>query len=133
MLGHSYLYTAANLLQAAASVEDAITQLKLHWQYTILPQLIDSVRALGAESLLDPHTRAGWFTEHADLHPQTSTATSALAQLDEFLHQSLELQIVVEGTGLARGARITAQRSTTADSEPATSADPDSDTPAEAG
>ncbi|MEV4535502.1 AAA family ATPase [Asanoa sp. NPDC049518] len=117
VLGHSYLYAAAAMLQDAAGVELAVSRLKLHWQYTILPQLIDSVRALGAESLLDPHTRGDWFTEHADLDHLSKTAQTALAQLDDFVHKSLELQVVVEGTGLARGARIAAQRNPEAEAE----------------
>ncbi|MEV0713336.1 AAA family ATPase [Asanoa sp. NPDC050611] len=111
VLGHSYLYAAATMLKDAVGVEEAVLRLKLHWQYTILPQLIDSVRAFGAENLLDPVTRSDWFGEHADLQKVAPTALNALAQLDDFLHQSLELQVVVEGTGLARGARIAAQRS----------------------
>ena len=110
VLGHSYLYAVATTLKNAVGVEQAITQLKLYWQYTIVPQLIDSVRAFGAENLLDPQTRSDWFAEHGDLESLATTASNALAQLDDFLRKSLELQIVVEGTGLARGARIAAQR-----------------------
>ena len=107
MLGHSYLYAAAAVLTHAASTEAAIVQLTRRWRYTILPQLVDSVRSFGAEALLDPHTRRDWFAEHSELAAHTATAQVALNQLDEFLQQSLELAIVVEGTGLARGARIT--------------------------
>jgi hypothetical protein len=84
--------------------------LQLQWRYTILPQLIDVVRGMGADDLLAPSTRENWFAQHGALDQIRKTALPALSQLDSFLQQSLELQVVVDGTGLARGARITTFR-----------------------
>jgi hypothetical protein len=115
MLGHSYLYAAAAALTRTPGTQMAIIQLKRQWQYTVLPQLVDAVRALGAEDLLDAATREDWFAEHTDLAPVADTARNALSQFDAFLQQSLELRLVVEGTGLGRGARIAAHRATAGD------------------
>jgi hypothetical protein len=115
MLGHSYLYAAASTLKDTPRVDHAVTHIKMQWQYTILPQLIDSIRALNAENLLSPDTRSDWFAGHTELDADVPTATAALTQLDDFLHTSLELQVIVEGTGLARGARIAAHRKPTAE------------------
>jgi MoxR-like ATPase len=106
MLGHSYLYALREQLKDATDVETAISALKRHWRYAMLPQLIDAVRALGAEDLLDPDTRKAWLDDRAELADRAERATTALSQLDMFLQDSLELRIAVEGTGLARGARI---------------------------
>ncbi|WP_432834117.1 McrB family protein [Dactylosporangium sp. CA-092794] len=106
MLGQSYLYAVADALQQASSLEAAMRLLQLQWRYTILPQLIDTVRGLGADDLLDTNTRESWFAQHRELDQVRKTALPALSQLDSFLQQSLELQLVVDGTGLARGARI---------------------------
>jgi hypothetical protein len=118
MLGHSYLYAAAQALAQAGTLEAAIRQLQLQWRYTILPQLIDTVRGLGADDLLDNNTRESWFAQHSELRQVRETALPALHQFDVFLQQSLELQVVVDGTGLARGARIATYR-TSATTPPA--------------
>jgi hypothetical protein len=106
MLGQSYLYAVADALKQASNLETAMRLLHLQWRYTILPQLIDIVRGLGADDLLDTKTREGWFAQHRELDQVRKTALPALSQLDVFLQQALELQLVVDGTGLARGARI---------------------------
>ncbi|MGI5179503.1 McrB family protein [Dactylosporangium sp. CA-152071] len=110
MLGQSYLYAVATALAEASTLESAMRSLQLQWRYTILPQLIDIVRGLGADDLLATNTRASWFAQHGALEQVRKTAMPALSQLDDFLQQSLELQVVVDGTGLARGARITTYR-----------------------
>jgi hypothetical protein len=97
-------------LAEASTLEAAMRLLQLQWRYTILPQLIDIVRGLGADDLLAINTRASWFAQHGALDQVRKTALPALSQLDDFLQQSLELQVVVDGTGLARGARITTFR-----------------------
>lgn len=110
MLGQSYLYAVATALAEASTLEAAMRLLQLQWRYTILPQLIDVVRGLGADDLLAPNTRETWFAQHGALDQVRKTALPALSQLDGFLQQSLELQVIVDGTGLARGARITTYR-----------------------
>lgn len=131
MLGHSYLYAAAAALADEPSVEVAITQLKAQWQYAILPQLIDSVRSVGAEDLLDPHAREQWFTDHPELADHHANARPALSQLDHFLREAFELTLVVRGTGLTRGAQIERRRPTTftdtEEPEPAETGDNDAD------
>jgi MoxR-like ATPase len=126
MLGQSYLHAAAQALAQAVTLEAAMRQLQLQWRYTILPQLIDVVRGLGADDLLGTSTREGWFAQHRELDQVRKTALPALHQLDVFLQQTLELQVVVDGTGLARGARITTYRTSAA--TPAGGADLDTDT-----
>ncbi|MER7273443.1 AAA family ATPase [Dactylosporangium sp. NPDC000244] len=110
MLGQSYLHAVAESLTQASTLESAMRLLELQWRYAILPQLIDIARGLGADDLLGTNTRSAWFTQHPELEQVRKSATPALAGLDSFLQQSLELQIVVDGTGLARGARITTYR-----------------------
>lgn len=106
MLGHSYLYAIASSVAESRDDRSSLQRLKMQWQYAILPQLIDSVRALGAEDLLSPGTRKTWFEQHSELVHEVGTAQSALDQLDSFLHRSLDLRITVEGIGLSRGARV---------------------------
>jgi hypothetical protein len=96
----------ADNLNAAADVSGGVVELKSQWRYAILPQLIDAVRAFGAEDLLSAGTRATWLTRHADANRISETARLALESLDQFLQNSMDLRIVVEGSGLARGARI---------------------------
>ncbi|NKS79707.1 AAA domain-containing protein [Rhodococcus hoagii] len=116
LLGHSYFYSIADEL--ANDPAEAHVIISASWQYMILPQLIDSVRSHNAEDILDRHTRPGWFESHAEVtNTALDRATDALAALDEYLTESLGLAIIVEGTGLARGARVAAVESLTEDSE----------------
>lgn len=116
LLGHSYFYSIAEEL--AIRPDRAHQIVSAAWKYTILPQLIDSVRSHNAEDILDRHTRPGWFDSHAEVTKTAlDRATDALAALDEYLAEALGLAIIVEGTGLARGARIAAVESLTEDSE----------------
>ncbi|WP_433213306.1 McrB family protein [Dactylosporangium sp. CS-047395] len=117
MLGQSYLHAVAESLTQASTLESAMRLLELQWRYTILPQLIDIARGLGADDLLGTNTRSAWFTQHLELEQVRKSAQPALDGLDKFL-QSLELQIVVDGTGLARGARITTYRQSASNVEP---------------
>lgn len=105
MLGQSYLFGMAEALGKEPNRAEAVaTRL---WQYSILPQLLDGVRAYGAEGLLSATSREGWFSDHGvELGPaEDLAARAALASLDDFL-AALGLRILVEGTGLARGARV---------------------------
>lgn len=104
MLGQSYLYAMHSLLKASGDQSTAIVA--RCWRFSILPQLVDGLATYGAEALLDKHTRDLWFLEHgAELPTDVTSATGALDRLDTFL-DTLGLSIVVEGTGLSRGARI---------------------------
>lgn len=104
LLGHSYFYSIADALNdRSRNPADVIAS---YWRYTILPQLIDSVRALNADDILDSHTRPAWFDTHSEIEKKAlDRAMDALGALDDYLAQ-LGLMLVVEGTGLARGARI---------------------------
>jgi hypothetical protein len=106
MLGHSYLYALAANVNASPFAPDVLEELRMQWRYAILPQLVDSVRSLGAEEVLSPYTRAAWFDQHPELADRVNTALPALSQLDGHLQRDLELRIVVDGIGLSRGARI---------------------------
>ncbi len=108
MLGQSYLYVMhARLLSAVnGNPADVVREI---WEYQILPQLIESLRAHGAEDLLDVGARGHWLADH-QLDAAASTASSSLAALDSFL-DGLGLAAVVDGTGLARGARVVARES----------------------
>jgi len=114
MIGHSYFYAIVESLDAANDVSDGTEEIKNQWQYAILPQLIDSVRSLGAEDLLGPATRDNWLDRHAD-NNKVETARAAFRQLDGFLQEALDLRIVVEGVGLGRGARIEEHSATDSD------------------
>lgn len=105
MLGHSYLFKlGASLKSKPGSAETSTARL---WRYSIVSQLIDAVRAYGAEPLLDPRTRAEWFDDHgAEMQSQArDSAVATLQSLDTFLGK-LGMRLVVEGTGLARGVRF---------------------------
>lgn len=108
MLGQSYLYVMRAQLQSAMNGKTAAVAREI-WQYQILPQLIDSLRAHGAEDLLDLGARGRWLADH-HIEAAASAASSTLAGLDSFL-DGLGLAAVVGGTGLARGARVVARDS----------------------
>jgi len=108
MLGQSYLYVMHARLVSAVD-EDPAGIVQEIWEYQILPQLIESLRAHGAEDLLDEGGRGLWLADH-HLDAAASTASSTLAALDSFL-AGIGLAAVVDGTGLARGARIVARDS----------------------
>ena len=56
--------------------------------------------------MLSRVTRARWFVDHgSEMDDAASSAKSVLAGFDVFL-RGLGLHIVVQGTGLARGARV---------------------------
>ena len=58
--------------------------------------------------MLDPATREVWFAEHgAELSERAGFAIACLGELDVFA-PGVGVRIAVEGTGLARGARILA-------------------------
>ena len=105
MLGQSYLFGLADALRSQPTRSRAVTS--QIWQYSILPQLLDGVRAYGAEGLLSSKSRDAWFTDHGlELDPDDDQAArTALTGLDDFLF-GLGHRILVEGTGLARGARL---------------------------
>lgn len=129
LLGHSYFYAIAEEL-ATHSV-DALAVVAASWRYTILPQLIDSVRSYNAEEILDHRTRAEWFGNHTEITKTAlDRATDALSSFDNYLARELGLVIAVEGTGLARGARITIAECIIEESDAEISFD-DSDTSAE--
>lgn len=108
MLGQSYLYVMHARLLSAVNGDPADVVREI-WEYQILPQLIESLRAHGAEDLLDDAGRGRWLADH-HLDAAASTASSSLAALDSFL-DGLDLAAVVDGTGLARGARVVARDS----------------------
>jgi MoxR-like ATPase len=103
MLGQSYLYGMHARLRGHATGNGMATAREI-WEFQILPQLIESVRAHGAEDLLDATARGHWLSDH-QLDTVLVTASSALDALDDFLGR-LGLALVVDGTGLARGARV---------------------------
>ncbi len=103
MLGQSYLYGLHDRLRANAT-HDGSAIVREVWQYQILPQLIEGLRAQGAEDLLDAGARGHWLGDH-HLETLAATAVSSLSTLDIFL-LGLGLTLVVDGTGLARGARV---------------------------
>lgn len=106
LLGHSYFYAMAASIKSRAGA-NATSMVASHWRYTILTQLIDSVRAHNAEDLLDTRARSAWFDNHSELTSQADDSIQqALAELDAFLADSLGLAINVEGTGLTRAARV---------------------------
>lgn len=102
MLGPSYFYDLANSVDAGGNAQAAAARL---WRFSVLPQLIDSLRSFGAEALLSPNLRGEWLSHHAsEVDAQASVAT-ALEAFDQHL-ATLGMQVLVEGTGLARGVRI---------------------------
>lgn len=102
MLGPSYIYQLVNELETAGSSAAAARV----WRYNIVPQVLDVARSYGAEGMFDPGARDEWFAEHgAELVDVTDKARAALGALDTFL-RGVGFRIAVEGTGLARGARI---------------------------
>ena len=106
ILGHSYFHAISAEL-GSDSLADPLAMIVRHWRFTILPQLIDSVRAFNAEEILDPRTRRVWFAHHPELAgPEQTSAIEALQQFDLHLEEDLQMKIAVEGTGLARGARV---------------------------
>lgn len=106
LLGHSYCYLMLSRLatcETDAQVRDAVVAL---WRFTILPQLIDTVRTFGAEDLLTVETRDRWFADHgAETDGGTRGAQTALEAFDAWVAE-LNLTVLVEGTGLSRGARV---------------------------
>ena len=59
MLGQSYLFALADALRAEpARARPVASQI---WRYSVIPQLLDAVRAYGAEGLLSARSREGWF------------------------------------------------------------------------
>lgn len=105
MLGHSYVYALAQELANAAADADPRVIAARHWRFIILPQVIDSTRAFGAEDLLSAATRAEWFAHHSEIDTGVVQAEQALADFDRFIRR-LGITVIVEGTGLSRGARI---------------------------
>lgn len=102
MLGQSYLYALGAELRTGGD-HTAVTRT---WRYSVAPQLVDVARSYGAEDLLATSTRAGWFADHgSELADVADPARQVLGELDTFL-ASVGFRIVVDGTGLARGARI---------------------------
>jgi len=109
MLGHSYFYAMRDALTDITDGE-APSVITAQWRYSLLPQLIDAVRLVTAEDLLDLRFRHGWFSEHRELGPAvTSPATAVLTELDAYLAE-LGLFIRIDGIGLTRTARITTTR-----------------------
>jgi len=104
LLGPSYLYDLCrSLREADESVVE--TQVARVWQYNVIPQLVDGLRSYGAEDLLAPETRRAWFTDHGDELSGRPDPSEEFAALDGYL-RSIGLGIEVNGTGLARGARL---------------------------
>ena len=102
MLGPAYLYALTELLKHSPD----LSAVSRTWRYNVVPQLVDVTRSYGAEDLLSSATRSEWFAEHgAELLEVSDQARDALDQLDTFL-AGLGFRIVVDGTGLARGARV---------------------------
>ncbi|REK78793.1 hypothetical protein DVG80_03745 [Rhodococcus erythropolis] len=106
ILGHSYFHAiAADLGRDGTTGPFAV--IARHWRFTVLPQLIDSVRAFNAEEILNPRTRNVWLDHHPELAgAEQTSAIEALHQFDLHLEEDLQMKISVEGTGLARGARV---------------------------
>lgn len=105
MLGHSYLFGLHTLLASLGDSEAHVRQAAADvWRYQILSQLIDGLRSFGAEDLLSSTARERWLTDHTP----TEIATAARAALDSFAAflREIGLAIMVDGTGLARGARV---------------------------
>lgn len=101
MLGPSYLYALTEQLRAGDM--EAVSRI---WRYSVIPQVVDLTRSYGAEDLLSAGTRTEWFNEHgSQLVDVADSAREVLGQLDTFL-AGLGFRIVVDGTGLARGARV---------------------------
>ena len=102
MLGPSYLYALATLLETTPDELGPETV----WRYNVVPQLIDVTRSYGAEDLLGSGSRGEWFAQHgSQLREVSDRAQETLAALDTFL-TGLGFRILIDGTGLARGARI---------------------------
>lgn len=118
MLGHSYVYALARDLDGITDESDQRDVAKRHWQFVLMPQLIDGLRSVGAEDLLSASARGGWFGDHSELLGVEQTATAALGELDRVL-TSFHLTVVVEGTGLSRGARVTERGTTDSQAEEA--------------
>jgi 5-methylcytosine-specific restriction endonuclease McrBC GTP-binding regulatory subunit McrB len=106
LLGHSYVYAAAEGLKAGTSSGSADSVLERTWRYAILPQLIDIARSFGAEDVLDLQYRPAWFSNHSELEGSADLAQSVLGELDGYL-RGFGMKLRVEGIGLARGARVT--------------------------
>jgi hypothetical protein len=104
MLGQSYLYGMHDRLAASASPDGERAVVREVWRYQILPQLIESLRAHAAEDLLDTATRTEWLTDH-HVHDAANRAEQTLRAFDSFL-EGIGLGVVVDGTGLTRGARV---------------------------
>lgn len=106
LLGHSHVYSLRSRLHSASGSDDGVAATADTWRFAVLPQLIDSLRSFGAEDLLSSATRDRWFADHAEeADDKVTTARSALAEFDAYLH-GVGLSLVVEGTGLSRGARV---------------------------
>jgi hypothetical protein len=86
----------------AVAAGDAIAT---HWQYAILPQLLEIAVSNGAEDLLNPERRATWFDSRPEVQQHQEQAIDALEALDTFL-ASLGLRITVSGSGLGRGPSV---------------------------
>ena len=106
LLGHSYVYAAAETLQSGTSHGSADSVLERIWRFAILPQLIDITRSFGAEDVLDLKYRPTWFSNHSELEGSADQAQAVLNEFDGYLH-GLGLGLRVEGIGLARGASVT--------------------------
>lgn len=76
------------------------------WQFSILPQLIETAVANGAEDLLDAQRRAAWFDSHPETAGHRVESESALERFDSYL-ASIGLRIFVMGSGLGRGPVVT--------------------------
>jgi hypothetical protein len=76
-----------------------------HWQYAILPQLLEVAVSNGAEDLLNPERRNSWFESRPEVQQHMEQALGALEALDTFL-ATLGLRITVSGSGLGRGPSV---------------------------
>jgi hypothetical protein len=106
LLGHSYCYELLVRLESSTTEADARAIVAETWRFTVIPQLIDSVRTFGAEDLLAFSTRGRWFDDHGiESDGADNDARSALDEFDVWMEE-LGLILRVEGTGLSRGARV---------------------------
>jgi hypothetical protein len=65
--------------------------------------------------MLDATSRDEWFAEHgSELVDESEAARAALRELDTYL-RGVGIRVSVEGTGLARGARVLPATSTRLD------------------
>lgn len=109
LLGHSYVHAAIDQIDRLPpdSDEDAARRVLIRvWQYDVLPQLVDTLRSVGAEDLLDAGRRNEWLAERPEIREVSEGASTSLGNLHGFLGQQLGLAVHVVGTGLSRSIRI---------------------------